>query len=324
MRDKALALMLIAAMTAACGSPARAGPSRPATTPRAQGGADRGAAAAAAGEAAAAGLRAGRRTRPAGGRTEPPTAIRGPGLVRRIRSGERAGPIGGAGGAMGGAGGAIGGAGGTGPKDMGPACTLGTVERLRPLPGDVCPGPTAGQGSAECMGGACRVVCSGTLALCSGACVDTSGDGQNCGMCGYALRGGHEVHRRQVRHRLRAGLTACGTSCANLDQDALKLRHVRHALSRPHRRQRAAPPATTARAGISCSGNQSPCGTRCLNLANDPLNCNACNNRCRWPHRGQRQPHLHAVASAGISCSGEPVAVRDALSGSRLGPSTTA
>jgi hypothetical protein len=152
------------------------------------------------------------------------------------------------------------------------------------------------------MGGVCRVVCSGVLALCNGACVDTSGDGQNCGGCGMRCGAGMKCAGGKCATDCAAGLTACGTSCANLDQDTLNCGACGTRCPGPTAGS-GSPTCNNRQCGISCSGSLQLCGTRCLNVTNDPNNCKACNMRCPGPTVGSGSPVCNG-GLCGISCSG--------------------
>jgi hypothetical protein len=43
--------------------------------------------------------------------------------------------------------------------------------------------------TGACYGGSCSLICNSGYSLCSGRCVDTATDKQNCGACGNGCMG---------------------------------------------------------------------------------------------------------------------------------------
>src|SRR5436309_1119252 len=65
--------------------------------------------------------------------------------------------------------------------DAGPPSDAGDLPSCGFVSSPCCTGSTCWQGG-DCIGGTCQV-CHGTA--CSGACVDTSTDSNNCGRCSH-------------------------------------------------------------------------------------------------------------------------------------------
>src|SRR5437868_14393832 len=61
--------------------------------------------------------------------------------------------------------------------------------------------------------------CSAPMALCGGACVDTTSDGNNCGACGVTCERGTWCGMGRCDVACPAGQAACGDRCVTLESD---------------------------------------------------------------------------------------------------------
>jgi hypothetical protein len=198
--------------------------------------------------------------------------------------------IGSSGGAAGADGGGTGGGGGSGNTGN----SGGTGGNTGGTAGTSDAGPCSGteqQCSGSCVDtqadnnncGSCGNVCGGgsscqagkcTCAqgdLCSGACVDTQTDNGNCGSCGNACSGGKTCS---------AGKCACGSNetdcsgtCVNTDTDFNNCGGC-------------AKPCSTGQVcsggvcGNTCSGNTTNCGGSCVDTTKDKSHCGDCATAC--------------------------------------------
>jgi hypothetical protein len=89
--------------------------------------------------------------------------------------------------------------------------------------GQTCGGPDAGAimggGSWQCTNGSCAIVCPQPKIECSGACVDTKSDNDNCGMCGNACASMTEQCVQGLCCKV--GESVCNGACVNLQTDPM-------------------------------------------------------------------------------------------------------
>jgi hypothetical protein len=84
-----------------------------------------------------------------------------------------------------------------------------------------CGGPDGGAimggGMWSCVMGACTIVCPPPKVECSGACVDTKTDNDNCGMCGNPCMQGTEQCVQGMC--CKTGQTVCSMMCTDTNTD---------------------------------------------------------------------------------------------------------
>lgn len=79
-------------------------------------------------------------------------------------------------------------------------------------------GPVPGGGTWGCKSGACAITCPAPKTECSGACVDTKTDPDNCGSCGTACMSMTEACVQGLC--CPTGQTVCGGMCTDTQTDA--------------------------------------------------------------------------------------------------------
>jgi hypothetical protein len=156
--------------------------------------------------------------------------------------------------------------------------------------------------SPVCQSGACVAMCTNgftscgsgggcccTLSVCSGQCVNTQSDNNNCGVCGKACGAGNSCQNGSC---CTTGQTNCGGTCTNLLTDTNNCNACGNVCPAGH----------TCVNGSCCGAGLLSCGAQCVNPQNDPNNCGACFNVC--PAAAPNCNGGGCCAGTKTSCSG--------------------
>ena len=162
--------------------------------------------------------------------------------------------------------------------------------------GSACTSVPDGSGSGPDGYYSCGPDALGGLMCCSGGCVDTLIDINNCGACGNACTGGkscHEIAIGVVGCTCRDWETECNGSCADLKKDPNNCGQCGHVCASGDcdngvctcgGGQADCGPCETCTDGActptTCGGGQTCCGSGCIDTQNDPNNCGSCGNTC--------------------------------------------
>lgn len=128
-------------------------------------------------------------------------------------------------------------------------------------------------------------LCAEHESECNGACVDTSSDAANCGLCGHACATGEECvgsvcQLGQSASCTVQGLTDCNGTCVDLTTDANNCGACGTVCASGEEcidsacSTMASPPATTCDQGLT------DCNGVCVDLTTDTSNCGACGVAC--------------------------------------------
>jgi hypothetical protein len=141
---------------------------------------------------------------------------------------------------------------------------------------NVCPGPTAGQGEATCVGAKCGLACKTPPDACGSMCVDLQTDRSNCGQCGMACSGG--VGCQAGKCTCGQGTHDCDGSCV---KDASPATCGMSCTPCPGPTAGQGTPTCDGRTcDIACAQGLTLCGTACVDLQSNNANCGRCGNSC--------------------------------------------
>jgi endo-1,4-beta-D-glucanase Y len=130
----------------------------------------------------------------------------------------------------------------------------------------------AGTGGTNSSGGtAGQSPCSNGQQACSGICVNTTNDRNNCGGC--AIRCGGVQECAGGACVCGNGLRACGDACVNTTSDPMNCGGCGTVCAQGQVCSQGACSAT-------CAAGEEKCGNSCAILATDPTNCGSCANAC--------------------------------------------
>src|SRR5262245_43760411 len=172
--------------------------------------------------------------------------------------------------------------------------------------GSACLSVPDGSGSGPNGNYGCGPDALGGLQCCSGSCVDTLSNIDNCGACGNACTGGklcREIAIGVVGCACRDSETECNGTCANLQTDPNNCGQCGHVCASGScdngvceclthcdgsgncgGGQADCGPCETCTNGAclptTCGGGQACCGAGCVDTQSDPSNCGACGNAC--------------------------------------------
>jgi hypothetical protein len=171
--------------------------------------------------------------------------------------------------------------------------------------GSACLSVPDGSGGGPNGYSGCGPDAHGGLQCCSGGCVDTLSNIDNCGGCGIACTGGklcREVAIGFVGCACRDSETECNGTCANLQTDPNNCGQCGHVCASGACEnglcsclsscdgsgncgggQADCGPCETCTNGAcmpTCGGDQTCCGSGCVDTQTDPNNCGSCGNTC--------------------------------------------
>ena len=117
------------------------------------------------------------------------------------------------------------------------------------------------------------MVCSNEI-NCTGACVNTANDPQNCGGCGAACTA-NQFCANGMCQSCATGQTLCGTTCVDTQTDAADCGACGTACARGYSCVAGACTALCAVGETYCTATET-----CADLTSDPNNCGACGTAC--------------------------------------------
>jgi len=117
-------------------------------------------------------------------------------------------------------------------------------------------------------------ICGPGTTLCSGQCVNTQRDHQNCGQCGQACKAGQVCSLGKCTTSCQSGLTDCSGACVNLQTDLKNCGKCAAACN-------AGQVCSLGKCQLSCQPGLTDCSGACVNLQTDLSNCGACATACK-------------------------------------------
>jgi hypothetical protein len=133
-------------------------------------------------------------------------------------------------------------------------------------------GPEAAGDAADAGDGDASTCPSGKTA-CSGACVDTTSDPKNCGVCGAVCAAPLVCGNSQCTITCPSGLTQCGGACVDLNKDFDHCGSCSTGCS----------PGQVCDQGsckLYCGPPNTACNGVCVNTSQDGANCGTCGHKC--------------------------------------------
>jgi len=116
-------------------------------------------------------------------------------------------------------------------------------------------------------------MCPGTLTDCSGTCVDTRYDPNNCGGCGIACTDGELCNEGTCSGGCGLGTVACDGVCVDTEVDPAHCGDCGNACA-------AGEVCAGGACMLSCPGGTENCGGSCVDLSSSRSHCGACDNGC--------------------------------------------
>ncbi len=124
-----------------------------------------------------------------------------------------------------------------------------------------------------CSNGACALSCQTGLTDCTGSCVDTMNDRDNCGMCGTACAGGEVCSNGTCALSCSVDLTDCNGACANLMTDIVNCGVCGTACA-------AGEVCSNGSCALSCQTDLQDCNGLCVDVTSNSAHCGMCSNAC--------------------------------------------
>ena len=163
--------------------------------------------------------------------------------------------------ACGGDGGSSSSSGGSGAKDGG----LGGVGNTGGIGGTGNTGNTGGTGGgAQCPG----------ATLCSGSCVQTDFDPNNCGSCGNKCATGELCSAGKCAGQCLGGSSECSGKCVDTQIDPANCGACATSC-------KTGEVCSSGQCASSCLGGSTECSGKCVDTQIDPANCGACATSCK-------------------------------------------
>jgi hypothetical protein len=137
--------------------------------------------------------------------------------------------------------------------------------------GQILPTPGAGFSGtawANFSGG-----CAAGSTLCSGSCVNTQTDPNNCGGCGVACAAGQSCVSGTCTTGCGSPATNCAGQCVNTSYDPNNCGGCGVVCA-------AGQSCVSGACTLICEGGTTKCGLQCVNTSYDPNNCGSCGHVC--------------------------------------------
>lgn len=154
-------------------------------------------------------------------------------------------------------------------------------------------------------GGSTVSDCQDGRTLCGGACVDTSGDPENCGACGTVCAADELCDAGNCWGLCPEGLAACGpdpSDCADLTSD--------HDNCGACGISCGAQVCDQGNCANTCSSPATDCDGTCIDTSSDPENCGSCGFVCSLPNADPACAGGHCAIGACTAnfgdCDGDP------------------
>ena len=112
--------------------------------------------------------------------------------------------------------------------------------------------------------------CLSTETCCSGKCINTTSDKNNCGACGQVCSG--DYCRNGICWACEAGFTLCGDKCVDTTSDRTNCGACGKVCGNQS--------ICYDGACMKCLGKSTRCGNECTDLTSDANNCGACGVGC--------------------------------------------